>query len=117
VDAALRVKRDDVEMTATRGTAQLQKVYQKEGHLFGVIETRADFILKTMHVPGQTLTLSPGSKITVKSVYDGCIDGTSTECSEYGSYLFNGIIRATGADGFETKMDQEIDLTLHYSAK
>ena len=85
--------------------------------VLGVIETRAEFTLKTMRVPGQVLALSPGSKITVKSVYDGCIDGTSTECNEHGSYLFTGIIKATGPDGFETKMDQEIDLTLSYQAK
>jgi hypothetical protein len=117
INAANWVKRDDVDLEATTAAAQLQRVYQKEGRLYGVIETRADFNLKAMRIPGQTLKLAAGSKLSVRSVRDGCIDGTATECSERGSYLFNAILQSPDPEGLQTKMDQEIDLKLNYVAK
>jgi hypothetical protein len=111
IDAASWVKRSDVELQVVRASSQLMQVYRKQNRLYGIIETRVEIAMKTMTVSGRKLTMQPGSRITAHTITDVCIDGTSTECVERGTYLFNGIVRAPGPDGVDTKMDQEIEVT------
>ncbi len=110
VDAAAWVKRKDVSLSVVKATAQLVKVYRKDGRQFGVFETRTEMTLKTMTFAGRKMDMQPGSRILAKSTMDACIDGSSTECLERGTYLFTAIVRAPGPDGVDTKMDQEIEV-------
>ena len=111
INAATWIKRDDIELRVARAHSTLTKVYRKDNRLFGVIETRVEVDLRSMTVIGRKLAMQPGSRIIMRSSMDACIDGTSTECVEQGTYLFTSIVRAPGPDGVDTKMDQEIEIT------
>ncbi len=110
IDALSWVKRDDIELQVVRAASQLKKVYQKAGRMYGVIETRVDIGIKSMTVAGRKLTMQAGSRITFRTSMDACLDGSSTECVEQGTYLFDAVVRAPGPDGTDTKMDQEIEI-------
>lgn len=117
IDAASWVKREDAEIVPKNAFASLTRVYRKEGHLYGVVEAKAEFEVKSLTVQGRKMKLQPGSRIIMKSVRDGCIDGTSWNCVERGQHLFTAVVHAPGPDGLETKMDQQIEITLTDIAK
>jgi len=117
IDASSWVKRDDAEISPGNAETKLTKVYRKEDKLFGVMETRAEFEVKSLTVQGRKLKMLPGSRIVMKSVRDCCIDGSAWECVTRGNYLFNVVVRAPGPDGVDTKMDQQIEITLTDVAK
>lgn len=117
IDASSWGKRDDAEVTLTRATGHLVKVYKKGARLFGVIDARAEFAIKTLTVTGRKMQMEPGARIVMKSLTDACIDGSSCECVEKSEMLLLAVVKALGADGLPTKMDQEVFIRATQSTK
>ncbi|MFO0852616.1 MAG: hypothetical protein U0871_29250 [Gemmataceae bacterium] len=58
---------------------KLTKVYQKDGKTFGVFEVTMELVLTKFKQEDEETALKAGSKLTIETTYDGCIDGTSHE--------------------------------------
>jgi hypothetical protein len=71
-------KDEKVTVKRAEGTGKLVKVYAKDGHQFGVIETTIalEFMVDVKQVDPKTKgSLSATQKLTMKVTFDGCIDG------------------------------------------
>jgi len=70
----------DAEMTAdvdkSSGTGKLLKVYDKDGHKFGVMEVKLELVITKGGRQGQVMEMKPGSSMKVTANIDACIDGT-----------------------------------------
>jgi hypothetical protein len=65
----------DVEKSS--GTGKLVKVYDKDGHKFGVLEIKMELVITKGGRPGQEMAMKPGSSMKLTVNIDACIDGTS----------------------------------------
>jgi hypothetical protein len=64
-----------IDAARSTATATLNKVYDKDGHRFGVIEVKMDLAV-TKIGGNQEVPLKDGSKLDIGVVFDGCIDGS-----------------------------------------
>ena len=58
---------------------KLEKVYQKNGHKFGVMDFVIEVTVKALGKDDQALKLDPPGKMTMKGKMDVCIDGATAE--------------------------------------
>jgi hypothetical protein len=69
---------DDMELDAkkVKGTGKLVKVYDKDGHKYGVMEVTIELPLLKMGTPAGAKPLGEGSFMKLDLTADGCIDGS-----------------------------------------
>jgi hypothetical protein len=70
-----------IDETKSKATGKLVRVYQKDGHSFGVIEATAEAPIKSIGPPESRAPAATGSAMRIKLTYDGCIDGTQIDGS------------------------------------
>jgi hypothetical protein len=92
----------DVDVPKSTGTGKLIKVYDKDGHKFGVVEITLDLALNKIGPSGQAVELKPGSKLQITATLDTCIDGSRNETT--GKMAVKGAFSGT-AMGIELKFD------------
>lgn len=57
------------------GTGRLIKVYDKNGHKFGVITLTLDLVVTKAGTGDKALSLKTGSRMRIETTGDGCLDG------------------------------------------
>ena len=57
------------------GTGRLIKVYDKNGHKFGVVALTLDLVVTKAGTGDKALSLKTGSRMRIETTGDGCIDG------------------------------------------
>jgi hypothetical protein len=75
---AKRVEDDgpfDLDPSQSKGSASLERVYQKDGLQFGIFDMRLDGALTTPPKLAGQFKVKPGSKIVMTGKVDRCIDG------------------------------------------
>jgi hypothetical protein len=71
-----------IDADKAQATGKLVKVYQKNGHSFGVFEVHIDMPLTgEIGAPGKTIPIPAGSKLTGECTVDTCIDGSVSDGS------------------------------------
>jgi len=88
----------------TKVTGTLTRAYAKGGARYGTVELALTLAPTALKQPGREVPLKPGSTITGKIEYDGCIDGTVTDTT-YTSVITldlkadvpNGALTVTGS--------------------
>jgi hypothetical protein len=72
----------DVNVDKSSGTGKLLKVYDKDGHKFGVLEIKLELALNKIGGGDQAIELKPGAKLDLTLELDTCIDGSSFEAKQ-----------------------------------
>ncbi len=67
----------DVTATNARGVGTLQKTYQQDGRLFGVMAYQLVVPVRALGKGPKQVKFTDGARITIESSMDLCIDGTS----------------------------------------
>ncbi len=68
-----------------KATAKLVKVYQKDGHRFGVMHMTVVMPIKEYRVKGKVEKAGKGDGFSLNAVMDRCIDGSVTDGTDTGS--------------------------------
>jgi hypothetical protein len=66
----------EIDAAKSTATGKLTRVYEKNGHKYGVIEVKLDLTVTKVGAGGMEITLKDGSKMGLVVLLDGCIDGT-----------------------------------------
>lgn len=92
-------KADKVDIVKQSAVAKLVKVYKKDGRTFGVIEseTLMKFAAKFRDVATQT-DVSAEQLVSIKTTFDGCIDGSWSEGKVTTQAEFGSTTVSTGKD-------------------
>jgi hypothetical protein len=84
-------KTDALQVLKSAGTAQLVKVYKKDGRLYGVIDVKLEIEFKlSPKGPKEGEGTTSENKGVMKLTFDGCIDGTFAEGRISGTAEFSG---------------------------
>jgi hypothetical protein len=63
----------DFDLSKSKGTCRLAKVYTKEGRKFAVIAVDVEFALKSLGEATKALTFAPGSVFSISGTVESCI--------------------------------------------
>jgi len=70
--------RDAIDEAKAKATGKLVRVYKKDGHNFGVIESLIELPLKAIGPAPMQIPADPGSVLKINATFDGCVDGSET---------------------------------------
>jgi hypothetical protein len=65
----------EVDVARATGSGKLGKVYQKDGHPFGVMELELELPVQAINFGAQRIVMAPNSRLSLAVKLDGCIDG------------------------------------------
>lgn len=84
-------------------TGKLLKVYDKDGHKFGVMEIKMELVITKGGQPGQEIEMKAGSTLKVTGTIDACIDGTQS--NGISKVQMKGDLSGTGANNTAIKVE------------
>lgn len=98
-----------VNLTACSGVGQLVKVYEKEGHEFGVLQFHLEMPLQSIGPVDQGAKMLTGSKVVMDVTFDVCIDGSVSEGTLQGKFKVDASAVLPSKKGGQAQMQLNIE--------
>jgi hypothetical protein len=100
------------EVTDPSGTAVLEKVEKREGHLMAVMVVKVQVPLKCITQGDKRIALNNGSGMTWESTYEFCVDSSTTAFKTHNRFHFLTSGTAPERNGLSTRLRLETDVEL-----
>ena len=92
-----------VDAKKSTGTGRLTKVYQKDGHRFGMMAIRLEMPIAALGAEKPVRT-DAGSRVRIDVAFDGCIDGASSTGTLRASFWVDGTAEVPSGDGQQARL-------------